>query len=93
MAPFGLHFRASLDVFGFIFAPFWWHVGAMLGPSGARAGTGWVGGLREAQRMSCWLAFGEHEAAGLVFPPKITRGELCDHPLPLPLERLKCFAG
>ena len=47
---------------------------------------------REAE-MLCWLAFGEHEAAGLYFPPRNTRGALWKRRLPLPLGRLKRFAG
>ena len=39
-------------IFGRFLNPIWCQLGAILGHFGARAGSGWAGGLREAQRIA-----------------------------------------
>ena len=55
LGGFGPHLGSSLEVFGLILAPFWCQVGAMLGPSDARDGHGWAGGVtRIAKNNLLW---------------------------------------
>ena len=61
LAPFWLHFGGSgphlpiLARVGRFLAPYWHHFGAMLGPLGARAGTGRAGGVTRSARNLFWM--------------------------------------
>ena len=50
LASHGRHLGPIWEVFAAMLAPFWCEVGTTLGKFGARAGTGWAGGVTRSER-------------------------------------------